>query len=240
MFTVDSPDIKRLESELKVFAQRAFPFATKNTVNRAAFQGRREWQHEIKTKLTTRNQFTANSIRVEPSRSLIVRQQAAVLGSIAPYMDEQEFGGIKRATGKTGVPIATGYSAGQQGQQPRTRLPRRQNKLANIQLRKRKGGRKLTRVQQNIIKVKAAAESGSKYVYLDLRRGEGIFRVLGSKKRPRIKMVHDLSRKSVRIPATPTLGPAVAATRRAIPILYKAALTEQLERRGLFRGGKLL
>ena len=240
MFSVNSPDIKRLESELKVFAKRAYPFATKNTINRAAFQARREWQHEIKQKLTTRNQFTANSIRVELSKSLIVRQQMAVVGSIAPYMDETEFGGVKHARGKTGVPITTGYHAGQDGQQPRTRLPPRKRQLVGIQLRKSKKGGKMSRAQRNIIKVKTAAESGSKYVYLDLRRGEGIFRVLGSKKRPRIKMAYDLSRKSVRIPATPTLAPAVEATRRAIPLLYKAALTEQLERRGLFRGGKLL
>ena len=230
MFTIKSPDIKRLESELKTFARTALPFATRNTVNRAAFQAQREWQHEIRQKLTTRNQFTAKSIRVEQSRTLDVRRQAAVVGSIAPYMENTEFGGVKEDPA-----IQTGYSAGQRGQQPRTRLPRRKNALKNIKLSKRKRGGKLSRVQRNIVKVKQAAESGNKYVYLDLRRGKGVFKVIGGKRRPKIRMVADLSRKSVVIPATPTLGPAVAATRRAIPIIYKAALTQQLARHRLFR-----
>ena len=37
MFTMNDEDIKQLESDLKTFAIRAYPFATKNTVNRAAF-----------------------------------------------------------------------------------------------------------------------------------------------------------------------------------------------------------
>jgi hypothetical protein len=238
MFTINSKDIKRLESELKTFAKRAFPFATKNTVNRAAFQAQRSWQHEIKDKLTTRNQFTAKSIRVEQTRTLNVRQQAAIVGSVAPYMDEQEFGGTKHSGGKHGVPITTSYHAGQEGARPRTRLPPRKRQLVGIQLRKSKqgrGGKRLSRKQRNMVKIRQAAESGSKYVYLDLRRGEGIFKVIGGRKKPRIKMLYDLSRKSVLIPATPTLGPAVAATKRAIPLLYKAALTEQLRRRGIFK-----
>ena len=230
MFTIDSPDIKRLEADLKAFAHKAFPFATRNTVNRAAFQARREWQHQIDEKLVQRNKFTRNSIQVDLSRTLNVRQQAATVGSIAPYMENSEFGGIK-----TDPAIQTGYSAGQQGQQPRTRLPRRKNALKNIQLSKRKRGRKLTRVQRNIVKVKTAAATGAKFVHLKYTGGEGMFKVLGSKRRPRIRMVADLSRKAVVVPATPTLGPAVVATRKAIPLLYTAALTEQLRRHRLFR-----
>ena len=82
----------------------------------------------------------------------------------------------------------------------------------------------------------AAAEGGSKYVYLNLGRRKGIFKVVGGKRKPRVQMVHDLSNTTVRIPANPTLAPAVARTRRAIPLLYKSQLIQQLQRRGLFRG----
>jgi hypothetical protein len=231
MFSIDDKNIRRLESELKTFAAKAYPFATRNTVNRAAFQARSEWQHQIDDKLVQRNKFTRNSIRVETTRTLNVRKQAAVVGSVAPYMDETEFGGVKRDP-----VIATSYSAGQGNAQPRTRLPRKANKLANIRLKRGSARGAKTKAQANFIRVKEAAASGHKYVYLDLRRGEGIFRVLGGKRKPRIRMVHDLSRKSVQIPATPTLAPAVAAARKATPLLYRAALTEQLRRRGLFRG----
>ena len=236
MFSIDDKNIRRLESELKTFAAKAYPFAARNTVNRAALQARSEWQHQIDDKLVQRNKFTRNSIRVETTRTLNVRKQAAVVGSVAPYMDETEFGATETAKGKSGVPIATGYSAGQQGQASRTRLPRKANKLANIRLKRERVSDAKSKIQENFIRVKQAAEAGTKYVYLDLRRGPAIFRVLGSKKRPRIRMVHDLSRESVQIPATPTLAPAVAAARKATPLLYRAALTEQLRRRGLFRG----
>lgn len=237
MFTIDSPDIKRLEADLKAFAHKALPFATRNTVNRAAFQARREWQHQIDEKLVQRNKFTRNSIQVDLSRTLNVRQQAATVGSVAPYMENSEFGGIKEDPA-----IQTGYSAGQRGQQPRTRLPRRKNALKNIQLRKRRRKAK-TRKQAMVFKVQDAVSSGRRFVFLDLGRTQGIFKVVGGRgetkrgwpKGAKLRMVADLSRKAVVVPPTPTLGPAVVATQKAIPLLYKAALTEQLRRHRLFR-----
>jgi hypothetical protein len=236
MIEINDKAIKTLEADLKAFAGKAFPFASRNALNRGAFQARSEWQSQIDDKLVQRNKFTRSSIRVETTRSLVVHQQAAVVGSVAPYMDETEFGGTKRAKGKKGVPIATSYAAGQGDAPARTRLPRRDNKLANIRLKRQRGVTAKSKLQENFLRVKLAAEAGDRFVYLDLRRGPAIFRVLGSKERPRIRMVHDLSRRSVVIPATPTLAPAVAATRRAMPTLYRAALTEQLQRGGLFRG----
>lgn len=235
MFTLDDREIVDLQGQLKTFASRAYPFATKQTVNKAAFVARGHAQEEIRENMTTRNRFTVQSIQVDMARTLNVSRQAAIVGSTADYMADQEFGGVKTKKGKQGVAIATGYSAGQEGQSERTRLPRKANKLANIRLSKRGRG-KGSRIQRNFVKVKEAAASGQKYVFLDLRRGEGIFRVLGGKRKPRIKMVHDLSRPSVNIPRNPWLAPAVKQTEKQIPGIYRDALIFQLKRNKLFRG----
>lgn len=236
MFQIEDKAIKRLEKDLSVMASRALPFATRQTLNDTAFQTQRIARTDVRNEMTLRNRFTEQSIQVERERrELNIRKQQATVGSTADYMEDQEFGAIKTKRGKNGVAIATAYSAGQEGQQPRTRLPRRANKLASIRLSKRRT-RGASKRQENFVKVKQAAESGQKYVFLNLRRGKGIFRVLGGKRRPRIKMVHDLSRQSVVIPRNPWLTPAVAEASRMIPAFYADALRFQLRRLGLFNG----
>lgn len=235
MLTINDKQIRRYEDDLKTFKRKAYPFATRATVNGAAFSARGFAQENIRNSMIERNRFTASSVRVKQSRTLDVRRQAAIVGSIADYMEDQEFGATKTRKGKKGVPIQTSYSAGlAKDAQPRTRLPRKANALQNIQLRKRrkKGS---SRKHQNFIAIRQAAETGSKYVYLDLGRKQGIFRVLGGKRRPYIRMVADLSETSVNIPKNPWLAPAVARTEQEIPGLYAEALRFQLRRHGLFR-----
>lgn len=236
MFGVNTRDIKQLESDLKEFADKAYPFATRKTLNDAAFQAQRIARTDVKDKMVNRNRFTVQSIQVGRARTLDVRRQTAVVGSIADYMEDQEFGAVKFKGGKEGVAIATSYSAGQgESAQPRTRLPRKANKMANIQLqRRRKKG--TGRKQQNLIAIKQAAETGRKFVFLDLGRRKGIFKVIGGKRRPKIKMVHDMTKQSVVIPKNPWLKPAFDEASRMIPAFYADALRFQLRRRGLFRG----
>lgn len=236
MFSIDDKDIRRMEQDLKTFASRAYPFASKNTINQAAFTAQRISRESVKEDLTLRNRFTVQSIQVEQTRTLDVRRQAAVVGSVAPYMETVEFGGVKGKQGKEGTPIATSYAAGQgQNAQPRTRLPRKANTLQNIQLRRNQLKAK-TRRQKNLVAVKDAAQSGRKFVFLELSRRKGIFRVTGGKRRPRLKMVWDLTRQSVIVPRNPWLAPAVKQTERAIPGIYQDSLRFQLKRNNLFRG----
>ena len=235
MFKLDDSDIKEMEADLKAFAHRAYPFATKSTVNKAAFTTQQTARKIVRVKMVARNKFSEQSIQVDQARTLQVSRQAATVGSIADYMADQEFGSVKTKTGKEGVSIATGYSAGQQDAQPRTRLPRKANKLQNIGLRKRRK-RGSSRKQQNLIAIKVAAKTGRKYVFLDLGKRKGIFKVIGGKRRPKIKMVHDMTRQSVVIPRNPWLKPAVDIVTHMIPKFYKDALTFQAKRQGLFKG----
>lgn len=235
MFKIDTSEIANLESDLKTFKARAFPFATKQTLNRSAFDARKAIQGEISDKMIERNKFTGRSIQVEQTRTLNVNRQAAVVGSTADYMEDQEFGGVKYRKGKEGTPIATTYSAGQgMDSQPRTRLPRRANTLKSIQLQKRRG-KGMNRRQRNLVAIKQAAATGFKFVFLDLGRKKGIFRVIGGKRRPKLRMVQDLSEQSVVIPKNPTFAPAVKRTEALMPGIYRDALIFQLKRHKLFR-----
>lgn len=235
MFRIDDKNIKRLERDLVDFQKRALPFATRKTLNDAAFQTMKIARADIRNELILRNKFTEQSIQVEQTRTLSLARQAAAVGSTADYMADQEFGAVKRKGGKQGVSIATSYSAGQsESSKPRTRLPRRPNKMASIQLQRRRRAGK-GRKQQNLIAIKQAAETGRKFVYLDLGRRKGIFKVIGGKRRPKIKMVHDLTSEAVTIPRQPWLQPAYLEAARMVPAFYADALRFQLRRFGLFK-----
>lgn len=234
---IDDRELKELERDLKTFGSRAFPYATRNTINSAAFAAREEWQGEIRSAFITRNKYTERSVLVDRAKTLDVRRQSATVGSTADYMETQEFGGTERSDGGGNVALPTGYSANQEGKPTRTRLPTRANRMANIQLRQRYRKNGKNRAQRNRVTVLSAAKKREKFVYMDLGRRRGIFRVTGGVRRPRVKMVHDLTEKSYQIPKTPTLAPAIEAAQKKIPALYASSLRFQLRRLGLFKGG---
>lgn len=237
MITVDTKQLKQFERDLKTFGERAYPYATRHTVNSAAFKAQGLARGNVRSEMITRNKYTEQSIRVVKTGTLDVNRQAAIIGSIADYMETQEFGGVEKSNSGKSVAIATSYSAGQEGEKPRTRLPRRPNKMAAIQLTKRRRVG-TSKAQQNFIAVRQAAASGQKFLYLDLGRRRGIFKVTGGKRSPKLKMVHDLTRHSVVIPRNPWLRPAVQDTKAYIPEIYFNALKFQLERKQLFKDKK--
>lgn len=235
MFGIDDRELKAFEQDLKNFAADAIPFAARHTVNGVAFAARKRGQDNIRDKMITRNRWSVGSVRVNQTRTLDVKRMAAEVGSTEGYMADQEFGATQVKKGAKGVAIPTSYSAGQsEDTQPRTRLPRKPNKMQNITLRHRRNRAK-SRRQANLIAIQQAASSGNKFAYLDLGRRQGIFRVTGGKRNPRVKMVWDLSRQSVRINARPWLRPGVEeAYQKDAGRLWRSSLEFQAKRRGLF------
>jgi len=230
---INSADIKQYESDLKMFAKKAFPFATNATVNRAAFTGRAIAQKIVQGKMIERNSWTRKSIQVERSRTLTVSRQQALLGSFADYMRAQEFGVTLQATGSEGRPIATPAASGEQAL-PRRKLPRKPNKLRNIQLNRgtRPGANRAAK--NRVAVLQAASGKGSRYVFLDMGRRSGIYRVMGGKRKPRISKIWDLSRRVVRVPARPWLKPATDKAVKELPRYYRDALLHQLKRHNIF------
>lgn len=242
MFDIDDRDIKRMERDLKTFAERSLPFATKNTMNRSAFHAQKLAKADIRRDLTLRNKFTEQSIRVDQTKTLNIRRQEAVVGSTADYMEDQEFGGVKAKRGSEGVPIPTSYAAGQsENAQPRTRMPRKANKMSSIRLKRRQ-------LANLIAKVQGAVRSGRRYIFHEFTDTKvGIFKVVGGSKKTKrgwpkgakLKMVWDMSRPAIRIPRNPWLSPAVRDTEKIMPLFYRDSLVFQLKKQGLFneKGG---
>lgn len=233
MIKVDDKELKKLERDMRAFASKAVPFATQATLNSAAFGTQKDARQHVAAELINRNKFTQGSIRVTRARGLSIPAQEAEVGSIAPYMKTQEFGGTKSKTGKHGVAITTSFAAGEgENAQPRTRLARRPNQLKNLKLaNNRLSG--MNRRQRNRVAIRAAARTSRNVVFLHLGRTRGIFRVTGTPHKPQIKMLHDLSRPTVTINANPWLAPAKDKNVARLPLYWRDALRFQLRRRGL-------
>lgn len=231
MFEADMRQIERLKLDLGAFAERAVPFALMQTMNSAAFDARKKSIDNISTKMILRNTFTKRSIQVEKATK--INPESAV-GSTLAYMEDQEFGTTLIARGKVGLPITTSYASGEgDTATPRRRLARKANSLRMINLThaRIKG---TSKKQMNFLKVRETIRTGNRYVFLDLGRTKGIFRVIGKGKNARIRMVQDMSRKSALIKPRPWLGPAVDKTQKIMPQLFVQSLERQVQRQHLF------
>lgn len=234
--SVNTDDFLKLELELGRFAKRAVPFATKNTLNQGAFTVQTIAKANIDKDMIERNKFTKQSIRVDKATGTNVMTMHSVVGSTADYMADQEFGGTKTKKGKHGVVLPTSYSARQNlKSQPRKKLPTRANKLQNINMmtRHKKG---TSRKQQNAINVSMAAKSKQKYIFMDTGRNKFIAKVIGGKRAPKVRMIHNLKNPSVRIPRTQWLKPAVdKMTPQVMRLIHFKSLQFQVNRMRLFR-----
>jgi len=228
MFTVKITGAKEMVADLKRMREKAVPYALRNALNTAAFETRRIWQGEVKSAFTNRNTFTQRSLQVEKATGTDASKMVAKVGSTAPYMGKQETGGT--VTGRGGrKPIPAPVAAGQAPGSKRTRLVRAGFRLAAIQAKHPalKGDRK----QRNAIAIAVAIKAGTKRAVLERPGGgKGLF-VVGKAKAPRL--LWNVSRASVHVPATPTLERALAAVRPKMPHMLEAALLEQLRRHNI-------
>lgn len=222
-FDVDTKELKRYQEDLLQLSRKAWPYATRQTVNDVAFQARREWQHEITFSFTLRNRFTANSVRVVPTRAKSISRQEAIVGSVAPYLKTQEDGGVLRGKGE-GKAIPT--KAARVGASP-SRLVRRPNKVSKIKLHMRRSG---SERQQNAARIRKASTSGSGFALIEKGEKRGIFKVKGKGEGTEITLIHNLSKPRVTIKPEPTMQPAVKRAGKFVPRAYQTALTFQLHR----------
>ncbi len=157
-----------------------------------------------------RNKWTENSMRFDRSTTSTLTSYA---GSINPYMADQEFGGTKRPrSGSKSTPIATPASVSNKSSIPRKKLPKRQNRLSNIEvrnIRSAKGKKNLPiRAKRRIdIHQRGLGPRQPSFFYEKSGKKKGIFRVTGIK-RLTIRLIHDLSHRSIAVKRTKFLEPA--------------------------------
>ncbi len=227
---LETPELERLLAQL---GEKLIPVATRHAVNNTAWEARKLYQAAIGDKLTLRNKWTQGSARVKPTKTLGIRRMEARVGSTQEYMRRQEEGHVEVAGGRHGVAIPTGYAAGQEGQKPRTKLPRRPNRMQNIRLlRFARLGK--TPKQRLLRSVQKAILTGNRFIFADFGPGKrkGILKVLGGRKKftrgwpkgARLRMVQDLTHRHVVIKENPLLTPAAIKAREKFPEFYRKAL----------------
>ena len=236
MFSVDLSDVKRMEKRLALWNRKAFPFAVREVLNGLGFGAQRIGRKQIGRKMIERNKWTSASVQVDKVAmgSLRISEMEARTGSVEAYMQRQEMGGANEPKeGRDAVRIPTSVSSGEgENAVPRLKAVRKPNRMAQIQLRKsRKKG--ANRRQKNLIAVKQAAKDKKPFAFLKMGKRKGIFKITGSPRNPRVKLLHDLSKSSTPVPRNPWLRPAsnLAAAKRGA--LWAKALRFQLERIGL-------
>jgi hypothetical protein len=224
MMKADTRELQKLERTLLDLNRRALPFATQHTVNGLAFESQGQWRKALPGKLQLRGKWTESSIRVDKSQGLNIAAQQASVGSVADYMGDLEAGVTEHKKGKHGVPVP-GAPLG------RRRMPKAHH-LGAIKILPRVTGHRSRQVAASL--AMARKRGGEQFAFLKLKRGkEGIYKLDPSKKKLAVRKVWSLSKKSVTVPAHPTMGPAVQGALSRGSELYRKALEFQLRRLGM-------
>lgn len=242
--TVDVHEINRLERDLRLFNERGIGFAAKDALNDAAYNTMVQAKGIVGKNMVLRNTWTRRNISFNRASTRTMQSEAGVNkmktkdGRENDYMEDQEFGGIKNKRHKHGVAIPTSFSTGEGNAKPRRKVLRQnaKNRLSNIkQLAGREKKWKHQR-QANIVAIKQAQRGKpTNFAFLKWKNRRGIVKVTGTKRKIKINMVHDLTRKSVKIPKSPWLTPAYKKILPQIPRYYQTQLQRQIDRLGIFK-----
>lgn len=220
---IDLSQSKRLERILAGIRQRSVGFAIRNTLNDLAFVARRNLVEKIDHDFVNRNTWTKRSIRVERAR---YTGDHSEVGSTEEYMAKQEFGGRGEKY------IATGNASGEGGRvrvrERAVRAANRINKLQSAKLPPIPG----TKRRQGYVHLLMAHRRGMKYVVLENEQGQrGLYRVLGTKQKPKSKLLYMLRKSPVEIKRHQWLQPTTERVQREqVGTLYFVRLRQELAR----------
>lgn len=224
---VDASDIKRLARDLNTFAKKSAPYAMRYTLNDMAFDARGEWSGDMRSSMTLRNTYTQRSLGVRKTTGARIETMQSEVGSRAEGVLRQEKGVTQTAHGKHGVPVPTTTAAGQGLQGRRTRAVRRANYQTAIRLDQRSMGQASSR-QRNAVAIAIAQRKGNKFVFLDMGRRKGIFKLSSGSKRATVRMVYDLAHRAPRTKPNPMLARTLSSVTPRGPGFLAARIVQQL------------
>jgi hypothetical protein len=231
VFKIDAKGLEKFAKQLGDLGKDGFRHAVRNALNTAAAKTRERYVGQQGQRLVVRNTWTARGSQYTKAGMGPIGSMQSIAGNTRDYMRDVEEGGTETAKRKH-IPIPTAASAGQSGAQ-RTRPIRRTNYMAAIQLRQAKPRNASgSRAQANLVAVKAAAKAGRRFVLLERRQGPYIAQLTGGRRRLRVRMIYDLSRKEVRWKPHAVLGAAVAEVAPQLGAIGVAELEKQAKRFG--------
>lgn len=223
MIKANTQQIQQLERMLARVARRGAGYAARGAVNGLAFKTQQVARQTIQQDFTNRNRWTQGSVRVTTARR---PNDPAIVGSTEEYMADQEFGAVGGPR-NVPTPAASGESP---RAKVRTKVVRRTNRMNAIKLGRKVRG-SMSRAQANIAALKGAKASGQRFVYMDRGKVKGIYRVMGTKRKPKARMVQNLTRSVRRVRQHRWLLPSstTAQQQHAAP-MYFNELRKQLRR----------
>jgi len=233
MLLLDDRQIRKLATRLRSEAPQALKYAVRDTLNTAAFETRKHWQGQMQTTFTLRNRWIPGSIRVEKVSGLDVRTMESRVGSLFGPLKVQEDSGTIQGRGKEG------YRRPTKRAKPQGRVTRQAVRMARLSLTHPKldvpnPSKSKPIAQKIMVAARMARAAGYRYVFLELsEQSRGIYQLMGSKRRPKLRTIWDMRHGSVHIPKHATLEPAYKRTVRTMPRFGEAALLRQLKRRRL-------
>lgn len=229
-FEVKADDLDLLLHELETVRRRAVPFAIRDSLNASAHFAKAEWTKQLHVKLTIRSTWTQRGIRTERATGLDINRMVSAVGSVRGYMSKLEEGGT--VSDPMGVPIHTSVASGEgRGARPRTKAVRPSNRLNKIQRYKGSFGSQSQRNMQSVAKAQRGG-GRNKVAYMELGAKKGLYKVSGSKRKPRIDLLIDLSRLTTKVKPHPTLQPTIARLAPRLPTIHALAIVRQLRRHG--------
>lgn len=223
---VDLRGFEKLSRDLKTFAKRGVPYAIRDALNGSAFAVQKEWKSGVRQSFTLRNRYTEQSIRVDKAKGTNVGSMQSVTGTIADYMDDQEFGAS--TTGPVPGPAAAGNAP---GSNKRTRLTRSAFRFGGVGV-SRPTAKPLGKRRQNAIALAIAVRKGERFALLNriTSKGKGIFEVKGGKRGAKTKLIWSLKKGSMKVKPTPTLTKALAMSTGHMNKAINDAFIGQLKR----------
>ena len=230
MFKFDDKQLMKHHNRLQREIGPGLVKATQWTINNMAKRTQFFARDNLAKNFTVRNTWTKRGIVRTETLSTKIDSMESRAGSREEYMKRQEEGFTNRAKGE-GVPIQTGFSAGQEGANPRTKVTRKRYRMGNLKLSERsKTGSKR---QRNARTIASGLAKKERNVFLELSRGrKGMFRLKGRGKSLQVKMIHDMSRKSTKVKPTLWLRDATNFAEKHLAEDYGRALRFQLRRAG--------
>jgi hypothetical protein len=237
--TVDLHELEDLQNKFKLFARRAYPYATRFALNEAAWESRAVARDTIRKDFVVRRQRPLQGIRAENAKGNQVDRQVSKVGSVDDYMARQESGGILRKKGKVAKQIYTARSAGlPKNARPVTKVALPTNRMGKSGklrlLKKSKDNKAWSKKQRAVVRVKQALKAGKRHAMLEVGDHKGIFRIVGKGKVKKIEMVQNMEHQSVTTPPKPWLWPSVDRVAKQLPRIYRKHLIKQAQRHRLF------
>jgi hypothetical protein len=217
--------LDEMQRALEQLSKKGLAAAARETLTQCAFHGRRIWQENLEQANILRNAFTQRRVLVVPARGSRLSDMEAVLGHPSQYVADLEEGKGDRARGSA-VPIPE--LAARTGSDKK-KLVGKPNKLATIGRLAKGKTRGSTHKARNAQALRVAAKAGRKLVVLEGPRSRGIFRVMGGRRKVKVRKLWDLSHRTVSRPQRPTLQRSIDAALQLAPAIAERAMQKQLE-----------